>query len=66
MEVWTKDHIADLKCAGKKNTVIALVHQHLGLASVVMVTNVPEKQALELTIASGSILVDYDLTTVLA
>jgi len=65
MELWTKDAVAETKCCGKKPIVVSLVHQNLGMASVVEVTNVPEKQALKLKTASGSILVDYGLTTVL-
>ena len=65
MELWCKDDVAQSSCRGKEKEVVALVHQYLGLASVVEVTNVPEKQALKLEIASGSILLDYTLTTVL-
>lgn len=59
MELWCKDDVASTICKGNKQKVVALVHSRLGLASVVEITNVPEKQALKLETASGSILVDY-------
>ena len=65
MELWCKDEIAQAKCAGKKRRVVGLTHQHLGRASVVEAIDVPEREALRLTTASGSILVNYALTTVL-
>ena len=66
MEVYCTDTIAEEKCNDsiKKAKVVSLTQSHLGLASVVTVSSISEKECLELSTASGVIQADYKLNLV--
>ena len=62
MEVWYQSHIIKNRFLYHNRKIVTLVHAYLGLAAVVKVTDVPEREGLELETAHGSIVVNYDLT----
>lgn len=64
MEVWFRDKETEDKFRDKKRQIVSIVHSNLGMASVVSVFNIPEKDALKLETATGSILVKRDFSEV--
>jgi hypothetical protein len=62
MELNCTDDVAKHCCKGRKVQLVEFVHEHLGNASVVNVSNVSEKHALKLETADGEIFVNYDIT----
>ena len=65
MELAAKDEVAYQVCRARKEKVVSLIHQHLGLASVAEVSDIPGKGLFKLETFAGSILVNHDLTKVL-
>lgn len=64
MEINYLDVSAKTRCVNREERIVNLVHEYLGLASVVSVETISEKNALRLETASGSFLAEHDLSKV--
>ena len=62
MEIHYQDQEVCARNRGNKEKIRNLVHANIGMASVVTVSDVPEKQAFSLKTATGTILCDYAFT----
>ena len=65
MELWFKDDVSEEMCRDKHPDVVELTHDYLGLASVVEVESVPNRNVLKLSTAWGTIFIDTALTRVI-
>ena len=53
MELAAKDEVAYQVCRARKEKVVSLIHQHLGLASVAEVSDIPGKGLFKLPLIAS-------------